>query len=104
MQHVERIIARMLALGVAPNASQLRPVRLGDDLRSLLQAGFAFEKEVVQLYADAAGHAARIGSHDDRVFFQALFAEEQTHAQELMQWIQELERSPGEAMPQRGLG
>jgi bacterioferritin len=102
MQHVERIIARMLALGAAPNASQLRPVRLGEDLRSLLQAGFAFEKEVVQLYADAASHGARIGSHDDRVFFQALFAEEQEHAQELLQWIQELERPPAEPALRRG--
>lgn len=93
MQHVERIIARMLALGVAPNASQLRPVQLGGDLQSLLEAGFAFEKELVQLYADAAGYGARIASHDDRVFFQALFAEEQAHAQELLQWRQELERS-----------
>ena len=104
MEHVERIIARMLALGVAPGGSQLRPAQLGSDLRSLLQAGFAFEKEVVQLYADAAAHGARIGSHDDRVFFQALFAEEQEHAQELLQWMQELDRPPAERMPQGGRG
>jgi bacterioferritin len=101
MQHVERIIARMLALGAAPGASQLRPVRLDNDLYSLLQSGFAFEKAAVQLYADAAGYAARVTSHDDRVFFQALFAEEQEHAQELLRWIQELERSPGEPLAQQ---
>ena len=104
MQHVERIIARMLALGVAPGASQLRPAQLGGDLRSLLQAGFAFEKDVVQLYADAAGYGARIGSHDDRVFFQALFAEEQEHAQELLQWMQALDGPPVERTPQRARG
>jgi bacterioferritin len=104
MEHVERIIARMLALGVAPSGSQLRPTQLGSDLLSLLRAGFAFEQEVVQLYADAAAHSARIGSHDDRVFFQALFAEEQEHAQELLQWMHELERSPAEQMPQRARG
>jgi bacterioferritin len=54
MQHVERIIARMLALGVAPNASQLRPVKLGADLQSLLKTGYAFEEELVELYAGAA--------------------------------------------------
>jgi bacterioferritin len=104
MEHVERIIARMLALGVAPSGSQLRPAQLGSDLRSLLQAGFAFEKEVVQLYADAAAHGARIGSHDDCVFFQALFAEEQEHAQELLQWMQELDRTAAERMPQGARG
>jgi bacterioferritin len=104
MAHVERIIARMLALGAAPGGSQLRPVRLGSDLPSLLQAGFAFEKEVVQLYADAAAHGGRIGSHDDRVFFQALFAEEQEHAQELLQWMQELDRPSAGGVPKRARG
>jgi len=92
MQHVERIIARMLALGVAPNASQLRPAAVGPDLLSLLQADQAFEMELVQLYYDAATHAARMGSHDDRVFFQGLLEEERTHARELAQWIGELSR------------
>lgn len=101
MQHVERIIARMLALGVAPNASQLRPVQLGNDLQSLLQSDLAFENELVKLYSDAARHGSRIGSHDDRVFFQALLEEEQAHARELVQWMQELERPIGEQTPQR---
>ena len=35
--HAERIISRMLALGVAPNASQLRPVKLGTSLQQLLE-------------------------------------------------------------------
>jgi bacterioferritin len=92
MQHVERIIARMLALGVAPNASQLTPALLGPDLLALLQADYRFELELVQLYLDAATHGARIGSYDDRVFFQALLEEEQAHARELIQWMQALER------------
>lgn len=104
MEHVERIIARMLALGVGPSGSQLRPAQLGSDLLSLLRAGFAFEKEVVQLYAAAAAHGARIGSHDDYVFFQALLAEEQEHAQDLLQWMQELDGPPAERIPQRARG
>ena len=92
MGHVNRIIGRMLALGVAPNASQLRPAAVGADLLSLLQADQGFEMELVQLYLDAARHAARIGSHDDRVFFQGLLEEEQSHARELAQWIGELSR------------
>jgi bacterioferritin len=92
MQHVERIIARMLALGVAPNASQLRPARVGADLQALLQADYAFELELAQLYLEAATHGARIGSHDDRVFFQSLLEEEQAHARELIVWMRALER------------
>lgn len=101
MQHVERIIARMLALGVAPNASQLRPALLGADLQALLQADYEFEMELVQLYLDAATHGARIGSHDDRIFFQALLEEEQAHARELIAWMQKLERPIGDSVRQQ---
>ena len=92
MGHVDRIIGRMLALGVAPNASQLRPAAVGADLLTLLQADQAFELELVELYLNAARHASRIGSHDDRVFFQGLLEEEQAHAKELAQWIKEIEQ------------
>ena len=89
--HAERIISRMLALGVAPNASQLRPVVLGADLRSLLEHDHAFEKELVSLYKEASSHCTRIGDQDNRLFFEALLAEEQAHAVTLEQWLQELQ-------------
>lgn len=90
MEHVERIISRMLALGAAPGASQLRPVQLGEDLLRLLQHNHAFEHELVKLYEDAARHCARQGLHDDRLFFQTLMEEEQSHANELVEWMRQL--------------
>lgn len=95
MAHVERIIARMLALGVAPNASQLRPAAIGPDLLSLLRLDQKFEAELVQLYGDASRHAARIGSADDQLFFQTLMEEEQAHGQELAAWIRRVEDPQG---------
>ena len=35
LQHADRIIERMIKIGVAPNCSQLRPVRLDDNLPAL---------------------------------------------------------------------
>lgn len=101
MTHAERIIGRMLALGVAPAASQLRPVRLGANLSELLRHDQAFEIELVGLYEDAARHCSRAGLAEDRLFFQALLEEEQAHARELAGWIGHLEsgvenrRDPG---------
>ncbi|BAZ93119.1 bacterioferritin [Thiohalobacter thiocyanaticus] len=92
MGHVERIIARLLALGAAPNASQLRPVRLGANLEALLQEDQSFEQELVQLYTEAAGHCALQGDHDSRLFFTTLLEEEREHARELAAWIEELKR------------
>ncbi len=102
MAHVDRIIARMLALGVAPNASRLRPTRLGRSLRELLLENHAFELEITRLYTDATRHCARQGDHDNRRFFEALLEEERHHAQEMAQWIASLE--DGTAAPPPGGG
>ena len=93
MEHVDRIIGRMLALGVAPNASQLRPAYVGKSLVELLQFDLTFELELVKLYHDATAYCARIGDHDNRLFFETLLKEEQVHSQELGQWIAQLEQS-----------
>ena len=91
LAHAERIISRMLALGAAPNASQLRPVQLGRNLQELLQVNHAFESEVVSLYEAATRHSARVGDHDSRLFFEALHAEEKQHARHMLDWLQELQ-------------
>ncbi|MBD3671386.1 MAG: bacterioferritin [Gammaproteobacteria bacterium] len=90
MEHADRIIGRMLALGVAPNASQLRPAMLGRNLYEVLVNNHAFEQELVRLYTDATRHCAAKGDHDSRIFFEALLKEEMQHAEELSRWIQTL--------------
>ena len=90
MGHVERIIARMLALGLAPSASQLKPVKLGVDLPSLLEVDQQFEMELVGLYQEAVSYCTRAGKDNDRLFFAELLSEEQHHAEELARWIGEL--------------
>ena len=92
MTHANRIISRMLALGVAPNASQLRPVSLGQNLLELLKYDLDFENDLVGLYTDAASHCVKMGDHDNRVFFEGLLKEEQVHAADLVKWIQELQQ------------
>lgn len=91
MEHVNRIIGRMLALGVAPNASMLRPVKLGRDLRELLVADAELERDLVNLYLQAANHCARNADLDGRKFFEALLQEEQAHDVALAEWIRKLQ-------------
>jgi len=92
MAHADRIISRMLALGVAPNASQLRPVHLGQNLLELLQYDHKFEYELIGLYKNATHHCSQTGDHDNRVFFEALLKEEQEHAIGLDKWLQEIQQ------------
>jgi len=90
LQHADRIIERMLALGVAPNASQLRPVKLGENLVETLKINQEFEQELIKLYHAAASYSARIGDHDSRLFFNTLLEEEKTHHKELLEWQAQL--------------
>jgi bacterioferritin len=97
MHHVERLVARMLAKGAAPNASQLRPVQLANDLPGLLKINQAFEQQLVDLYGEAVRYCLSQGLSDDALFFQQLLVEEQQHAAEMASWLSNLET----ALPQQ---
>jgi bacterioferritin len=93
----------MLALGFAPNASQLRPVKLGNSLHELLIHNLAFENELVSLYDQASRYCARSGDHDSRTFFEALLNEERSHANELVTWLRELGYDGSAGRPSGGV-
>jgi len=97
MKHADKIIGRMLALGIAPNASQLRPVGVAHSLYELLQYNHKFETDLIKLYEDATQYCARNSDHDNRMFFESLLADEKSHAQEMQQWLEQLEQ-PGVSM------
>lgn len=98
LQHANRIIERMLAVGVAPAASQLRPVKLAQNLAALLRIDQAFEADVIQMYQTAARYSASVGDHDSRIFFEALLIEEQQHLAELDAWLHRLQEVPQQRM------
>ncbi len=87
MQHAERIIQRMLALGVAPNASQLRPAGVARNLIDLLRQDALLETEIVALYQEASLFCQRVGDLANAEFFATLLDEEAAHAEEIAQWL-----------------
>ncbi|WP_373508542.1 bacterioferritin [Thiocapsa sp.] len=87
MQHAERIIQRMLALGVAPNGSQLRPAGVARSLVDLLRQDAVLEAEIVALYREATVFCRRVGDRENGDFFEALLNEESGHAREIEDWL-----------------
>jgi bacterioferritin len=87
LHHAERIVKRMLALGVAPAASQLLPVTHAADLVELLSRNAVLENNLIAHYAEAMRFCLQIGDGDQHAFFQALWQEEQHHGQELATWL-----------------
>ena len=90
MEHAERIIARMIALGFAPNASCLRPARLDGSMIDLMQHAAQLEHEIVSLYSQAVRFCIEAQDHENRIFFEALLKEEQHHAAEIESWRNQL--------------
>ncbi|MEB3233937.1 MAG: ferritin-like domain-containing protein [Cyanobacteriota bacterium] len=90
MRHAESIVQRMLALGVAPAASQLRPAAHGPDLASLLRQDAQLEQDLIQLYGDAVRFCVLIGDGLHRDFFTGLLDDEQHHAQDIDSWLLQL--------------
>ncbi len=91
MEHAERIMGRMLALGVAPGSSQLRPVRLDGSLPQLMQHVSQLEHQAVSFYAQAVSHCERSQDPENRMFFATLLQEEQQHASDMDAWRQQIE-------------
>jgi len=94
MEHAERIIGRMLAVGVAPSASCLRPARLDGSLAQIIQHTVNLETEIVNFYGQAVAHCYSIQDHENRIFFEALLKEEQQHASGLLTWWHQLIGQP----------
>ena len=100
LQHAERIVQRMLALGVAPAASQLRAVTPAANLIELLRRNAVLEDDLIAHYAEAMRFCVQIGDGEHHAFFQELWQEEQQHGRELATWLASLQ-SPGRALPDR---
>lgn len=88
----EKIIARMLAVNVAPGASQLRPVQVGETLLSMLEEDCRLDAETQGLYGAAIAHCSRMEDSTNRLFFSGLLNSGQAVTCELSQWVAELGR------------
>jgi bacterioferritin len=86
MEHAERITGRLLALGCAPNASQLRPTRLSGQLMQLIEHAMQLESEIIGLYQQATEHCRKNQDHEHYLFFETLLKEEQQHHDEMVVW------------------
>jgi len=91
MRHAEAIVQRMLALGVAPAASQLRPAGHAHDLAGLLRLDAQLEADLIALYGDAVRFCVLIGDGVHRDFFTGLVDDEQHHARDIEAWLQHLD-------------
>ena len=90
LQHAEKLVQRMLGLGVAPAASQLRPVTHGPDLITLLRRNAVLEEDLIAHYDEAMRFCRLIGDGDNHAFFEGLWQDEVHHGHDLAAWLDQL--------------
>ncbi|MGG7054492.1 ferritin-like domain-containing protein [Nitrosomonas sp. ANs5] len=83
MEHAERLMERLIQLGVAPSATNLAPVRLGRSRDVLLAVDRALEVDAVHLYQDALAHAQRMHDTDTAALLESILREEIAHVHEI---------------------
>lgn len=92
LMHAERLIERMLVLGIPCNATQLPPVRTGRTLEEMLQIDRQLEIEVIRLYEEAAHYCARRQDRETQALMSALLEDELGHLKDLDQQLSELQK------------
>jgi bacterioferritin len=85
--HAERLMERLIMLGVAPNASALAPARLGRTVDELLLANRQLELDAVHIYQQAVLHANRVRDVGFASLMNSILDEERDHLTELDRMI-----------------
>ena len=81
--HAERLMERLIAVGVAPSAGNLPPSRLGRSVDDMLAADRELEVDAVRLYQEAVAHAQRMRDSGSAALLAEILAEEMEHVQEI---------------------
>ena len=88
--HAQQLIERMLVLGIAANATQLSPIRLGRSIEEMLLIDRELEIEAVRLYEEASHYCARMCDSETQALFAALLQDELGHLRDLERLLTEI--------------
>lgn len=83
LTHAERLMQRLIQLGVAPSAGHLPPPRLGRNVDELLRADRELEVDAVRLYQEALAHAQRMRDAEAASLLEDILGEELAHVREI---------------------
>lgn len=79
MNHADKITARILFLGGHPNMQTLAPLRIGENVKEVLEADLAGEHEARAAYKEAREVCEKAGDYVTKNLFEQLLADEEEH-------------------------
>jgi bacterioferritin len=79
MHHADKFAHRILFLDGFPNMQVLDPLRIGQDVKEILEADLAAEVDARSLYQEAATYCHSVKDYVSRDLFEELMKDEEDH-------------------------
>lgn len=79
MQHADRIIARIIFLEGHPNLQTISPLRIGQNVKEVLEADLAGEYDARKAYKNSREICHEVGDYVSMKLFEELLADEESH-------------------------
>lgn len=79
MHHADRFVDRILFLEGFPNMQVLDPLRIGQNVKEVLEADLAAEHDARNLYQEAATYCHSVKDYPSRELFEDLMKDEEGH-------------------------
>ncbi|GAA0557659.1 bacterioferritin [Rhizomicrobium electricum] len=79
MKHADRLIKRVLFLGGLPNLQDLGKLKIGENVREILDCDLALEMDALGTLKAGIAHSESIGDYVSRELFNAILESEEEH-------------------------
>jgi bacterioferritin len=79
MHHADKFVARILFLDGFPNLQVLDPLRVGQNVKEILDSDLAAEHDARNLYQEAATYCHSVKDYPSRDLFEELMRDEEGH-------------------------
>ena len=79
MEHADKLVRRIVFLDGFPNMQVLDPLRIGQNVREVLDCDLATEMAARALYEEAATHCHGVRDYVSRDLFEELMKDEEAH-------------------------
>ena len=79
MNHADRFVDRILFLGGFPNLQELDPLRIGQNVKEIIECDLAAEEGARALYLEAAKYCDSVNDRVSKILFEDLATDEEGH-------------------------
>lgn len=79
MNHADEIIERILFLGGLPNLQDLGKLKIGEDVKEILECDMSLEEDAIPMYKDAIHYCESVRDYVTRDLLQRILVEEEEH-------------------------